>query len=121
MHASRFPPILQFTRAAYVSGIGLGIPVFDPKIENMNTLATVQRIIADQTGLFAMDLQPTRPLEELGIDSLTVIESMFLLEDEFKVEIPGGQAPIRTIQDIADLVEQLLLKRDSANTEPATP
>ena len=83
----------------------------------MSTLSNIQRIIADQTGLNVQELQPARPLEELGIDSLAVIEAMFLLENEFKVEMPSGEAPIRTIQDIADLVDRLLLERDAANAE----
>lgn len=83
----------------------------------MSTLATVQRIIADQSGLSLEVLEPTRPLEDLGIDSLVVIESMFVLEDEFNVKMPSGQTPIRNVQDIVDLVEQLLSERDAANVD----
>jgi len=74
----------------------------------------VRRIIADQTGLRVEELEPTRPLEDLGIDSLLVIESMFVIENEFKVQMPDGQMPIRTVQDIADLVDQLVRERDAA-------
>ena len=62
-----------------------------------------------------------RPLEELGVDSLTVIEAMFLLENEFKVDMPSGQVPIRTVQDIADLVNHLLLEKDAAKVEAGPP
>lgn len=79
----------------------------------MSTLATVQRIIAGESGVSVEDLQPTRPLEELEIDSLAVIEAMFLLEREFKVQMPDGQVPTRTVQDIADPVDQLMLDRDA--------
>jgi len=82
----------------------------------MKSLSTIQRIIADQTGLTVEELLPTRPLDELGVDSLAVIEAMFLLEDEFKVEMPFGQFPIRTIQDIADLVDHLLQKQATAKS-----
>ena len=77
----------------------------------MSTLLSIQRIIADQTGLSIHELEPRRPLDELGVDSLAVIEAMFLIENEFKVEMPSGQVTIRTVQDIADLVDQLLLKQ----------
>ena len=87
----------------------------------MSTLSTIQRIIADQTGLNVEELQPMRPLEELGVDSLTVIEAMFLLENEFKVDMPSGQVPIRTVQDIADLVNHLLLEKDAAKVEAGPP
>ena len=86
----------------------------------MSTLATIQRIIADQTGVAVEELQPARPLEELGVDSLNVIESIFLIENEFKVEMPNPtvQVPIRTVQDIADIVDQLLLGREAEKTGP---
>lgn len=80
----------------------------------MNTLAVVQRILADQTGIGVEDLQPLRPLEQLGVDSLVVTETMFLLEDEFKVQMPGAHVPIRTVQDLADVVDHLVRIRDAA-------
>ena len=85
----------------------------------MNTLPAVQRILADQTGIGVNDLQPLRPLEDLDIDSLVVTETMFLLEDKYKIQMPGGQVPIRTIQDIADLVDQLVRGREAAKSETA--
>jgi len=84
----------------------------------MSTLTQVQHIIADQTGIGAGELQPLRPLEELGIDSLAVTEAMFRLEDEFRVQMPNAQLPIRTIQDIADLVDRLVLERTATVPEP---
>jgi acyl carrier protein len=84
----------------------------------LSTLATVQSIFADQTGIGRDDLQPGRPLEELGVDSLTVTETLFLLENEFGIEMPGGQVPIRTIQDIADLIDRLVLQRAAVESEP---
>lgn len=83
----------------------------------MNTLPAVQRILADQTGIGVNELQPSRPLEELGIDSLAVTETMFLLEDEFSIQMPGGQVPLRTIQDIADLVDRLVREQAAVESE----
>ena len=48
--------------------------------EHMSTLATIQHIIALETRLNAEQLPPTRAREELGVDSLAVIEVMFLLD-----------------------------------------
>jgi len=82
----------------------------------MRTLCVVRRIIADQTGLSEEELEPTRPLEELGVDSLAVIEAMFLLEDEFNIQMPDGQVPVRNVQDIADLVDKLMRERDAVKS-----
>jgi len=77
----------------------------------MTTIAAIQRIIANETDLKVEDLDPARPLEDLGVDSLTVIEVMFQLETEFKVLMPEAQVPIRTVQDIANLVDHLLAEQ----------
>lgn len=77
----------------------------------MTTLATVQKLIAEELDLPVDDLEPARPLEELGIDSLSVVEVMFKLEESFDIEMPDERVPIRTVQDIADLVDRLLHER----------
>ena len=80
----------------------------------MSTLAAIQRLIAEEIEVPVSDLDPARPLEELGIDSLSVIEVMFKLEDSFDIKMPDERVPIRTIQDIADIVDRLVLERESA-------
>lgn len=82
----------------------------------MSTLTTVTRIVAQELDLPLQDLDPTRPLSELGVDSLMMIEAMFRLENEFGIEMPGGQVPIHTVQDIADLVDRLLAEQDSTKS-----
>ena len=80
----------------------------------MNTVARIQEIIAAQTGLPVEQLAPARPLDELGVDSLTVIEAMFLVENEFEVVMPSGAVSLRTVQDIADLVDRLSHEREAS-------
>jgi acyl carrier protein len=77
----------------------------------MTTLATVQKLIAEELDLPVGDLDPARPLEELGIDSLSVIEVMFKLEESFDIKMPDERVPIRTVQDIADIVDRLVRER----------
>lgn len=79
----------------------------------MDTLATVQRLIAEHAELKIEDLQPDRPLEELGVDSLAVLEVMFEIEETFGVRMPEERVPLRTVQDIADLVDRLVAERSS--------
>lgn len=74
----------------------------------MNTLQTVQQLLARELDLDPAALDPARPLEELGIDSLTVMECLFKIEDEFKISISNSSAAVRTLQDIADMVDQLI-------------
>lgn len=77
----------------------------------VGTLETVQQLIASELDIDAKGLDPQRPLEELGVDSLSVIEVMFKLEDRFDLKMPDERVPIRTVQDIADLVDRLIAGR----------
>jgi len=74
----------------------------------MTTLQTVQKIISTELAVDPASLDPARPLDELGIDSLTVMECLFKIEDEFKIRVDSASAAVRTLQDIADMVDGVL-------------
>jgi acyl carrier protein len=80
----------------------------------MSTLAAVQKIIGEELDVPVGDLDPARPLDELGLDSMGILEVMFKLEDSFGVKMPEERVPIRTVQDIVDIVDRLVRERDGA-------
>lgn len=77
----------------------------------MNTLLVTQRILAKELDLDFARLDPALPLGELGIDSLTLTESLFKLEDEFSVSFEGLEETPRTLQEIADLIDRLITEK----------
>ena len=77
----------------------------------MSTLQTIQRMMAEQFDLKEESLTPDAQLEALGLDSLSVIEFMFNLEDEFHVKLPDERVEIKTIQDIANIVERMVAEQ----------
>jgi len=77
----------------------------------MSTLQTVQNLIATELDLDPAALDPGRPLDELGIDSLSVMECLFKIEDEFKISVAGSSLAVTTLQEIADMVDSLLAVR----------
>ena len=79
----------------------------------MDTLTTVRQLIADNADVPVEDLDPARSLEDLGVDSLTVLETMFKIEDTFGIRMPDERVPLRTVQDIVDLVDRLVAERVS--------
>ena len=79
----------------------------------MDTLTTVQQLIAAEADLKLEDLAPGRPLEELGVDSLSVLMVAFKIEDTFGVKMPEERVPFRTLQDIADLVDRLVAEQST--------
>ena len=51
-------------------------------------------IIAEQGLLDVADVSLSATLEDLGIDSLGVVESIFAIEEEFDIEVPfNANAP----------------------------
>lgn len=77
----------------------------------MSSLPTIQRMMVEQFDLKMEDLTPDATLESLGLDSLSVIEFMFNLEDELKIKLPDERVEIKTLQDVIDLVDRVVAEQ----------
>ncbi len=68
--------------------------------------AKVTSIVGDQLGVDRAALVPeANLLDDLGADSLDVVELVMALEEEFSIEVPDDDVEnIRTIQDIVTYV-----------------
>ena len=61
-------------------------------------------IIAEQSLLDVTDVKLEATLDELGIDSLGVVESIFAIEEEFDIEVPfNANAPEKSDFDISSV------------------
>jgi acyl carrier protein len=80
----------------------------------MSSLETIQRMMVEQFDLKLEDLTPDAQLESLGIDSLSVIEFMFNLEDELKIKLSDERIELKTVQDVANAVDKLIAEQKSA-------
>jgi acyl carrier protein len=81
----------------------------------MSTLQTIQRMMAEQFELEEDKLTPDAELESLGLDSLSVIEFMFNIEDAFNIKLPDERVELKTIQDIASVVDRLVAEQQGAS------
>ena len=79
----------------------------------MSSLATIQRMMVEQFDLKIEDLTPEATLESLGLDSLSVIEFMFNLEDELNIKMSDERVEIKTLQDVTTLVDKLIAEQSS--------
>lgn len=77
----------------------------------MSSLPTIQRLMVEQFGLKLEDLSPDAQLESLGVDSLSIIEFMFHLEDELKIKLPDERVEIKTVQDVANVVDRIIAEQ----------
>jgi len=48
----------------------------------------------------------SRLIEDLEVDSLDALDLIFKLEEEFNIEIPEGQLPFVTVQDVITYVRE---------------
>ena len=67
----------------------------------------VKELIADQLDVKADDITEASNIQDdLGADSLDVVDLVMALEDEFDVEIPEDQVEnIKTVGDIVKFIE----------------
>jgi len=57
-------------------------------------------------------LTATTTLQDLGLDSLDIIEFMFDIEEEFNIRIPDQEFRVRTIQDMVDAVDRFISEQN---------
>jgi acyl carrier protein len=73
----------------------------------MSIDARVRSIIADQLGITEEEIKPeSKFIEDLGADSLDIVELIMAMEEEFQTEIPDEEAEkIRCVGDAIEYVK----------------
>lgn len=81
----------------------------------MDVKSTIIEIIASQALLDPADISADQSLEELGIDSMGLVESIFAIEEAFDISVPfNANAPgdsafdISSVASIVAAVEKLI-------------
>lgn len=82
----------------------------------MTTHDRLTRILADEYKLPAEAMQPDARLEDLGIDSLAVMDLLFKIEDEFAIRVPNDQVALVTMGDLVDYVDRLIAQQADGET-----
>ena len=68
----------------------------------------VKEVIVEQLNVSPDEVKPeAKFVEDLGADSLDVVEMIMALEEKFEIEIPDSEAEkIQTVQDVVDYIEK---------------
>ena len=80
--------------------------------------ARVKEIIAEQAVLPVEDITDEATLEDLGVDSLGLVESIFAIEEAFDIEVPfnanepeASEFDISSVRAIVAAVEGLVAEQ----------
>ncbi len=67
-------------------------------------------LIVEKLDVDREDVKPEAHIvDDLGADSLDIVELVMALEDEFDIEIPDEDAEkIRTVQDVFDYIDKIV-------------
>ena len=80
----------------------------------MNTLESVQDILIKEYSLTRDQLAPDAQLAAVGLDSLGLIELMFLVEERLGVTLPDDKAPVLiTVGGLVTYIDHLTNPQDS--------
>ena len=71
-------------------------------------LARLRSVVPDKVGIEPALIQPDARLADIGIDSFSLIELVFVAEEEFKVIIPLEGLVVKTVNDVLDVIQQRL-------------
>lgn len=74
----------------------------------MSTFDKVKNIVVEQLGVSEADVQiDSTFIDDLGADSLDIVELIMAFEEEFEIEIPDDAAEkIKTVRDAVDYIEK---------------
>jgi acyl carrier protein len=73
----------------------------------MSSLEEVQDLIHRKYGIDPAVLDPHASLRAHGVDSLTLVEMLFSVEDHFGISVPEKYADIDTLADLARAIDEL--------------
>lgn len=69
-------------------------------------------MMAEQFDLKPEDLTPDAQLDNLGLDSLSVIEFMFTLEDELNIKLANDRVEdFKTVGDVAAVIDKIIAEQ----------
>lgn len=75
----------------------------------MSEFERVKKIVVEQLGVEPDEVQMSSTfVDDLGADSLDIVELIMAFEEEFSIEIPDEKAEkIKTVEDVVKYIEEV--------------
>ncbi|HEY1392594.1 MAG TPA: acyl carrier protein [Methylibium sp.] len=83
-----------------------------------HTIEQLKQLIHEQFDIAVDSIDADAPFASYNLDSLTVAELVFAIEDQFHVDFPNDLSQIQTLRDLAGVLDAL--PRREADTSPST-
>ena len=73
----------------------------------MNTVEQLKLLIHDKFEIDVATLKADAPLADYGLDSLSLAELLFTVEEHFNVDFPDNRQDVNTLASLAALIDEL--------------
>ena len=89
----------------------------------MTTYERLRKMLVEQYKIDPERLTPEQPLAALGLDSLGMVELLFMIEDEFAVKLPHDIEPFPTLASAVQYLDTTLAQRvgQVSTSQPGQP
>ncbi len=89
----------------------------------MTTLEELQDLIHKKYGVDPATLDPNASMRGAGIDSLTLVEYLFAVEDHYGISVPEKYSDVDTLADLARAVDKIRAEKEAkaAGSSAAKP
>ena len=92
-----------------LAAVMLSLPeLFFQRDVRVSAYVFLAEVLSEKYDVDPEAISPEATLAELGLDSLTVVELLFDVEDEFEIDIPEERATFKTLAEAAALVDELV-------------
>lgn len=79
----------------------------------MTSYPFLAQLLVDKYDVDAQSIHPEATMTELDLDSLTLTEILFDLEDEFGIEVPEERATFSTLGEATAVIDDLVRVKET--------
>ncbi len=90
------------------------------EVRQPGSLAELQDLIQKKYALEPDAIDPDKPMQELGLDSLAIAEFLFEVEDHFVIRLTDDDPEIDTLRKLSVLVDRTIAAKEAKEAEEAS-
>jgi acyl carrier protein len=72
----------------------------------MTTYDELKQLLHDKFDIDPATLSPDAPMTDYGLDSLSLAELLFTVEEHFSIDLPDSRTDINSLSGLATLIDE---------------